>query len=99
MEMIAHQGMSLESLSRGIVGMLVLLMIAYALSNNRKKIPWRVVVLGIFAQLIIAIGVIKISWIKIFFEYISSFFVKLLEYTQAGTNMLLGEFGDVDRYG
>ena len=99
MEMIAHQGMSLESLSRGIVGMLVLIMIAYALSNNRKKIPWRVVGLGIFAQLIIAIGVIKISWIKIFFEYISSFFVKLLEFTQAGTNMLLGEFGDVDRYG
>ena len=99
MEMIAHQGMSLESLSRGIVGMLVLIMIAYALSNNRKKIPWRVVGLGIFAQLIIAIGVIKISWIKIFFEYISSFFVKLLEYTQAGTNMLLGEFGDVDQYG
>ena len=99
MEMIAHQGMSLESLSRGIVGMLVLIMISYALSNNRKIIPWRVVGLGIFAQLIIAIGVIKISWIKIFFEYISSFFVKLLEYTQAGTNMLLGEFGDVDRYG
>ena len=99
MEMIAHQGMSLESLSRGIIGMLVLIMIAYALSNNRKKIPWRVVGLGIFAQLIIAIGVIKISWIKIFFEYISSFFVKLLEYTQAGTNMLLGEFGDVDQYG
>ena len=99
MEMIAHQGMSLESLSRGIVGMLVLILIAYALSNNRKEIPWRVVGLGIFAQLIIAIGVIKITWIKIFFEFISSFFVKLLEYTQAGTNMLLGEFGDVDRYG
>ena len=99
MEIIAHQGMSLESLSRGIVGMFVLIMIAYALSNNRKKIPWRVVGLGIFVQLIIAIGVIKISWIKIFFEYISSFFVKLLEYTQAGTNMLLGEFGDVDQYG
>ena len=99
MEMIAHQGMSLESLLRGIVGMLVLILIAYALSNNRKKIPWKVVGLGIFAQLIIAIGVIKITWIKIFFEFISSFFVKLLEYTQAGTNMLLGEFGDVDRYG
>ncbi|MEE3085791.1 MAG: nucleoside transporter C-terminal domain-containing protein [Bacteroidota bacterium] len=99
MEMIAHQGMSLESLLRGIIGMLVLILIAYALSNNRKKIPWKVVGLGIFAQLIIAIGVIKITWIKIFFEFISSFFVKLLEYTQAGTNMLLGEFGDVDRYG
>ncbi len=99
MEMIAHQGMSLESLLRGVVGMFVLIMIAYALSNNRKKIPWRVVGLGLLAQLIIAIGVIKILWIKIFFEYISSFFVKLLEYTQVGTQMLLGQFGDVDQYG
>ena len=99
MEMIPHQGMSLESLSRGVMGMLILILIAYALSNNRKNIPWKVVGLGLLAQLIIAIGVIKISWIKIFFEYISSFFVKLLEYTQAGTQMLLGPFGDVDQYG
>nr|AOE06373.1 Na+ dependent nucleoside transporter [uncultured bacterium]CCF99510.1 nucleoside transporter family protein [uncultured Flavobacteriia bacterium] len=99
MEMIPHQGMSLESLSRGVLGMFVLIMVAYALSNNRKKIPWGVVGLGLITQLIIAIGVIKISWIKIFFEYISSFFVKLLEYTQAGTQMLLGEFGDIDQYG
>ncbi|MGB1362187.1 MAG: NupC/NupG family nucleoside CNT transporter, partial [Flavobacteriaceae bacterium] len=94
-----HQGMSLESLSRGVMGMLILILIAYTLSNNRKNIPWKVVGLGLLAQLIIAIGVIKISWIKIFFEYISSFFVKLLEYTQAGTQMLLGPFGDVDQYG
>ena len=99
MEIIPHQGMSLESLLRGLVGMFVLIMIAYALSNNRKKIPWRVVGLGLLAQLIIAIGVIKILWIKIFFEFISSLFVKLLEYTQVGTQMLLGQFGDVDQYG
>ena len=97
--MIPHQGLSLESLTRGVMGMLILILIAYALSNNRKNIPWKLVGVGLLAQLIIAIGVIKISWIKIFFEYISSFFVKLLEYTQAGTKMLLGEFGDVDQYG
>ncbi|MEC8397253.1 MAG: nucleoside transporter C-terminal domain-containing protein [Bacteroidota bacterium] len=97
--MIPHQGLSLESLTRGVMGILILILIAYALSNNRKNIPWKVVGVGLLAQLIIAIGVIKISWIKIFFEYISSFFVKLLEYTQAGTKMLLGEFGDVDQYG
>ena len=99
MEMIPHQGMSLESLSRGVMGMLILILIAYVLSNNRKNIPWKVVGLGLLAQLIIAIGVIKISWIKIFFESISSFFVKLLEFTQVGTQMLLGPFGDVDQYG
>jgi CNT family concentrative nucleoside transporter len=99
MEIIFHQGMSLESLGRGIIGMSVLIIIAYALSNNRKNISWKVVGLGLLIQFIIAIGVIKIAWIKSFFEYISGFFVKILEYTQSGTRMLLGEFGDVDRYG
>ncbi len=99
MEIISHQGMSLESLGRGIIGMSVLIIIAYALSNNRKNISWKVVGLGLLIQFIIAIGVIKIAWIKSFFEYISGFFVKILEYTQSGTRMLLGEFGDVDQYG
>ncbi|MDB2315125.1 Na+ dependent nucleoside transporter [Flavobacteriaceae bacterium] len=99
LELISHQGMSLESLGRGIIGMLVLLLIAYAFSNNRKNISWKVVGLGLLTQTIIAIGVIKIAWIKSFFEYISGFFVKILEYSQSGTQMLLGEFGDVDRYG
>lgn len=99
LELISHQGMSLESLGRGIIGMLVLLLIAYAFSNNRKNISWKVVGLGLLTQTIIAIGVIKIARIKSFFEYISGFFVKILEYSQSGTQMLLGEFGDVDRYG
>ena len=64
--MIPHQGLSLESLTRGVMGMLILILIAYALSNNRKNIPWKLVGVGLLAQLIIAIGVIKISWIKIF---------------------------------
>ena len=76
--------------------MLVLILIAYALSNNRKKIPgssrW-----VFFAQLIIAIGVIKISWIKIFFEYISSF-CKVVGIYPSG-NQCCWEFGDVDQYG
>jgi CNT family concentrative nucleoside transporter len=99
MEIISHQGMSLESIGKGIIGMLVLIIIAYALSENRKNISWKVVFIGLLTQLIIAICVIKIGWIKSFFEYISGFFVRVLEYTQSGTRMLLGEFGDVNLYG
>tara|TARA_B100001173_G_C16030939_1_gene566847 strand:+ start:12602 stop:13921 length:1320 start_codon:yes stop_codon:yes gene_type:complete len=99
MEIIPHQGMSLESLLRGVMGMLILILIAYAFSNNRKNIPWKVVVLGLLGQLVIAVGVIKVKWITSFFEFISSFFVKILDYTQVGTQMLLGEFSNVDLYG
>lgn len=99
MEMIPHQGMSMVSLGKGILGMLVLILMAYILSNNRKNIPWKIVGLGLLLQIVIAIAVIKISWIKGFFEYVSGFFVKVLEYTQVGTQMLLGEFANSDEYG
>ena len=99
MELIPHQGMSFESLFRGLIGMLVLIILAYLLSNNRKQISWKLVIIGLTAQISIAIGVIKISVIKSFFGIISSFFVKILEYTNAGTTMLLGEFASIDKYG
>ena len=99
MEIIPHQGISFESLFRGLMGMLVLIMFAYLLSNNRKQISWKLVAIGLIAQISIAIGVIKISVIKNFFGFISSFFVNILEYTNAGTTMLLGEFASVDKYG
>jgi len=99
MEMIPHHGMSFESLFRGFIGMVVLIMFAYLLSNNRKKVSWKFVGIGLLAQISIAIGVIKISFIKSFFGFISSFFVKILEYTNAGTTMLLGEFASIDNYG
>ncbi|MBH45537.1 MAG: Na+ dependent nucleoside transporter [Flavobacteriaceae bacterium] len=99
MEIIPHQGTSLISVARGVMGMLVLISIAYALSNDRRNIPWKFVGIGLLTQIIIAIGVIKITWIKSFFEFISQFFVKLLEYTQAGTEMLLGTFANTDQYG
>jgi CNT family concentrative nucleoside transporter len=99
MEIIPHQGMSFESLFRGLIGMLVLIILAYLLSNNRKQISWKLVTIGLIAQISIAIGVIKISVIKSFFGVISSFFVKILEYTNAGTTMLLGEFASIDKYG
>jgi CNT family concentrative nucleoside transporter len=99
MEMIPHQGMSMVSLGKGILGMLVLILMAYTLSNNRKNISWKIVGLGLLLQIIIAIAVIKISWIKGLFEYVSGFFVKVLEYTQVGAQMLLGEFANSDEYG
>ncbi len=99
MELIQNAGFSVESLLRGALGMLVLLFIAYLFSNNRKQIAWKTVGLGLLIQVIIAIGVLKISFVKSIFETMGNFFIKVLEYTGAGTKMLLGEFGDINKYG
>ncbi len=91
--------MSIESVGRGLIGMLVLLFIAYLLSANRKQIQWKTVGLGLLLQLVIALGVLKVGVITKVFETFGNFFVNILEYTGAGTSMLLGEFGNVDKYG
>jgi len=99
MELIPNAGISLVSLIRGALGISVLIGIAYALSNNRKQIAWKTVGLGLLIQIVIAIGVLKINLIKISFETLGNFFIKILEFTGAGTQMLLGEFGNIETYG
>ena len=99
MELIPVSGFSLISLLRGFLGISVLILIAFLLSNNRKAISWKTVGVGLFIQFIVAFGVLKIKLIKNIFEAAGNFFIKVLEYTGEGTKMLLGEFGDVDEYG
>jgi len=99
MDLIPSNGISLESLLRGAIGMAVLISIAYALSTNKKAIKWRTILLGLITQFFIAICVLKISWITQMFEIFGSFFIKILEYTEAGTNMVFGSFSDVEKTG
>ena len=99
MDLIPNAGLSIISLLRGVLGMGVLLFIAFLFSNNRKQIAWKTVGIGLLIQIIIAIGVLKVGIIKRVFEVMGSFFIKILEYTGAGTKMLLGEFGNIETYG
>ena len=99
MDIIPSNGISFESLLRGALGMAVLISIAYALSTNKKAIKWRTILLGLITQFFIAICVLKISWITQIFEIFGSFFIKILEYTEAGTNMVFGSFSDVEKTG
>jgi len=100
MELILpHDGFGWVSLSRGLLGVIVLLIITYSLSSDRKRIPWKTVVLGLLAQFLIALGVLKVALLKQLFEGLGGFFINILEYTQTGTRMLLGNFVNVDRYG
>lgn len=99
-EFIPSDGFSFDSLFRGLIGMISLIGIAYLFSSNRKAINWRTVGIGIAFQIIIAIGVLKIPLIKNLFEFVGKIFVKILEYTQAGSKFLFeGLVVDMDTFG
>ncbi|MFY0712521.1 Na+ dependent nucleoside transporter [Seonamhaeicola sp. NFXS20] len=86
------KGFSFNSLWRGILGMLVLLIISFLLSKSRKSINWRTVGLGLAAQLFLAIGVLKVPFIQAIFEWVGGIFVNILNFTMAGTEFLFNSF-------
>jgi CNT family concentrative nucleoside transporter len=98
-EIIPSQGFSFQSLWRGILGMVVLIIIAFLFSSNRKGIHWKTVGIGLIFQLVIAIGVLRVEFIKDGFEAVGQLFVNVLEYTKAGSEFLFGGMLDVNSFG
>ena len=98
-EMVPSAGISFNSIWRGALGMLSLLFIAFLFSSNRRAINWKTIGIGLSAQLLLAIGVLKISFIQKIFEFIGNIFVLILDFTAAGSEFLLGGMMDVDSFG
>lgn len=92
-------GFKLVTLFRGLLGMLVLIFIAFLLSSNRKAISWKVVGIGLSIQVLLAIGVLKVPFIMAFFEFIGKIFIVILDFTRVGSEFLLGGLMNVDAYG
>lgn len=76
----------------GILGILVLLAIAVAMSNNRKSIPWRLVIWGLGLQLIFAIIILKTPIGQPFFGVVDTAIKKLLSFSDAGSDFLFKSF-------
>jgi len=96
---IPQMGFTFKSFLRGMLGMLILIFIAWIFSTNRKAISWRVVGIGLSAQALLAIGVLKVPFIKMIFEFVGKIFVKILSFSSAGAEFLLGGLLDVNTYG
>ena len=86
-------------LLRGVIGMIVLIGIAYIFSTNRKAIAWKVVGIGLGIQLLLAIAILQFTPVQVFFDVIGKMFVKVLDFSKAGTEFLFAGFLDVDKFG
>ena len=98
--LIPNQGFTINSLWRGVLGMAVLIFIAFLFSSNRKAINWKTAGIGLSIQLLIAIGVLKIPFIQTIFESIGKVFVSILDFTRAGSQFLFeGLVADMNTFG
>ncbi len=84
------------SLGRAFLGIVGLLTIAYAMSSDRNKINFRVVMGGLFLQLIIAFGVLRIAWVEYFFGLIAKGFANALEVSVRAAGFVFGPLADLN---
>ena len=98
-EIILNQGFSFESLTRGLIGMVTLILIAYLFSNDRKAINWKTTAIGLAAQLVLAIAVLKIEFAQRIFEFLGKIFIKTLDFTMEGSRFLLGDMINIESFG
>ena len=90
---------SAGTLFRGLLGMGVLAGLGFLLSTDRRAIPWKTVVFGLIIQVLLAIGVLYVPFIRYLFEFFGYIFVKILDFTKAGSEFLLGDLMDENTYG
>ncbi|WP_291858906.1 nucleoside transporter C-terminal domain-containing protein [Marinilabilia sp.] len=81
-------GFSLESLLRGMLGMALIMFLAWLFSTNRKAISWRVVGTGLIIQLILALAILYIPFVQSIFDVLGKIFVKILGFSDAGAKFL-----------
>ncbi len=99
-KIIPSEGFSFNSLWRGALGMVALIFISFLFSSNRKAIDWKIVGIGLAFQLLIAIGVLKVEFIKTAFEFVGGLFISVLDFTRAGSKFLFeGLVVDMDTFG
>ena len=76
---------------RGTTGIAVLVLICYLLSSNKKAISWRIVIVGIVLQLILAIAMLKVPFIRMVFQWVVDFFVLMLDSSDLASKFLFGD--------
>ncbi len=87
-------------LGRGLLGLVLLLGIAFLLSRDRRAINWRLVGTGVLLQVLIAIAILKVPIINSMFDYVAKFFQAVLTFSSAGAKFLFGNIiTDLNTFG
>jgi len=74
----------------GLIGVILILGIAFLLSNNRSRINYRLVISGLLIQLVLALFILKLPLGKEVFSWVGKAVTKLLAFSDKGADFVFG---------
>jgi CNT family concentrative nucleoside transporter len=75
----------------GVIGIIIILGLAFLWSNNRKKINYRLVITGLLLQITLAIFILKVPIGQEIFFWLGKAINKLLDFSKAGGLFVFGD--------
>ena len=76
---------------RGGIGIAIIVLIAFILSSQRRKIDWKLVATGLLLQIIIGVCVLKVPIVRTGFDYVGAGVVRFLGFASNGAQFLFGD--------
>ena len=86
----------MNPICQSMLGMIIFLSIAWVISENRNKVNYTFVIKGVLIQVIIAILLLKLPFLKAIFLSLNKLVVALEKSTVAGTSVVFGYLGGAD---
>ncbi|WP_207432541.1 NupC/NupG family nucleoside CNT transporter [Sabulibacter ruber] len=74
----------------GLIGIVLILGIAYLLSNNRKAINMRLVTVGLLLQVGLAFFILKVPFGQMIFERLGYYITQILSFSDRGAEFVFG---------
>lgn len=72
---------------------MAIMVIAWALSENRRVLVWRIIISGVLLQVVLAVALLKLPLFKQFFLVLNGVLQAVERATQAGTAFVFGYLG------
>ena len=85
----------------GLLGILIVLLVAYLFSNNKKAIRWKSIFMGLALQVGFGIAILGIPSLQVpgilrfVFDFLNLFVTSLVDFTNTGTKFLFGPLAEI----
>lgn len=76
---------------RPVLALALILGTAWALSEDRRRVPWRIVAWGLGLQVLFAVVILRTEFGRWFFRQINDLLQALLRFSEAGSQFIFGD--------